>query len=951
MTANAGTIEAQLILNASQFQKGMQAAMNSANSAAKGMSGASNNVSKGFSAATGQLNNFSKAVNEARTHATGLGQSVIASSQKATSAFGQMTAAASRVGTGVSSAFQRGGRAIMSMGNTLANLTNSVVSFNVWMGALVGKVFYDFTIGAAMATKESLSLFKFVGMSANEVNRLEKATSAYAKSASKVSQPEMLASWKIIRVSQKLSADEMIKYQGVMGDTIGLFKTNGRTAEDAGRAIEDAMAGGADGIKRLKEIGITDMEELTRRGFDPSKPASFFAALQKLYKDRGVEGYGSKITSLADRFENLKEQIQLAGIAAGEILMPAMEMFVNGFTAVFGGLGPAVAGFGIAISGLLIILGFFWPTLQTIGSGIALVASRLIMAAASATLYSGATVNASKSTVVLGLAADGAQKSILGMNAAMAASVAVFAAALVVLAAAVWHIGQYASASASIKRVESERNEQVKSFTATNTYLNKVLNDQRARAATLNEQNKSTTQINKEIAATQTAIKNNTDAAANAQNRYNEYVRVSQGLKDLSGERKTVVGPRITHEESQFTAEKPPSATGDALYDLELERQAKAYNDMNGPAFTYAGTLKRINDGHDAYSKYWQNNKKQYDDYKQEYKDFIVANTNFRNAIEKGDYPGMIYYGIERAFRQAKVGVTEMGASIIAGWDGFWKKQKEASEKSVSDATAYWRGAWNNTMAWFSGLIGRLSSLWGETAAYFQGAWNNTVNAIRGAWSRAVGTILGAWNRLKTTVQKGISGAIHIAGGALYTAYNAAKRLYNYISNGVTGTISLVQTIFGAKAGPGALTSPGSSAARKGLSMAHSAGPIDMLKNAMGGIGYEHYYGNQKTPAQVMADGAGNCVDTTLTAMRIAGSLGMDSRMEMGTWAGGGHVWGSYGGHRLDFARKSLDNTYLPPLAGPGKGRGNVYVFNGPVYNWKEFKRDVAKANDQIVRN
>jgi hypothetical protein len=52
MVANAGTIEAQLILNASNFQKGMQQAMNMANSFSKGMSAASQTMGKGFSKST-----------------------------------------------------------------------------------------------------------------------------------------------------------------------------------------------------------------------------------------------------------------------------------------------------------------------------------------------------------------------------------------------------------------------------------------------------------------------------------------------------------------------------------------------------------------------------------------------------------------------------------------------------------------------------------------------------------------------------------------------------------------------------------------------------------------------------------------------------------------------------------------------------------------------------------
>ena len=429
MPANAGTIEAQLILNASQFQKQMQSAMASAQNMGKGLSSNLSNASKSLSGITNEVTRFHQRLGEAKSFATALGDTVTKQAKQIRAAFSnilpgdafaqqfnlgsraimtmanearkfnaefaqlsstarnvgqsaknafpieyiektsnamrklnqdvvnaagsyaatgrsflastsQLNSGASKtssvfqqIGSVGSAAFGKVGSGIMAAGNSLASLTNSVVSFNVWMGALVGAAFYQFTVGATMARDESLSLFKFVGMSAGGVDRLNQSTSEYAKTASKVSQPEMLSGWRLIRLSHKMSADQMTQYNGVLGDTIGLFKANGRTAEDAGRAIEDAMAGGSDGIKRLKEIGISDMQELYDRGFDPSKPETFFAALQKLYQDKGIEGYGSKVTSLSDRFENLKEKIQLAGIAAGEALMPGMEALVNGLTA------------------------------------------------------------------------------------------------------------------------------------------------------------------------------------------------------------------------------------------------------------------------------------------------------------------------------------------------------------------------------------------------------------------------------------------------------------------------------------------------------------------------------------------------------------------------------------------------------------------------------------------
>ena len=229
-----------------------------------------------------------------------------------------------------------------------------------------------------------------------------------------------------------------------------MFKSNGRTAEDAGRAIEDAMAGGADGIKRLKEIGITSMKELTDRGFDPSKPETFFQALRKIYTDRGIIGYGMKVTSLADRFENLKEKLELVGIAAGEALMPILEIIVSGFTAVFNVIPKQISGVALAFTGLAVILGFFWDTLKVLGSGLKMVVGHLIQFSGGTLIAADSAKKASASNFLLGKSLQSIQAGVAGAAIGIAAGVAIGAGML--------HLySELTSASKGMGKIDEQR--------------------------------------------------------------------------------------------------------------------------------------------------------------------------------------------------------------------------------------------------------------------------------------------------------------------------------------------------------------------------------------------------------------------------------------------------------------------------------------------------------------
>jgi hypothetical protein len=826
MVANAGTIEAQLILNASNFQKEMQKASNWTNNFTKGVGAASNTMGKSFNGVSGNIKEFNRIIGEAKANARDLGKGIVTSGSQATSTFSKMSAAASSAGGKISSFATTAGSKIMGMGNTLANLTNSFVNFNVWMGALVGKVFYDFTIGAAMARDESLSLFKFVGMGADEVKRLEQATSSYAAAASKVSQPEMLSAWKLIRISQKLSADQMIQYQGVLGDTIGLFKSNGRTAEDAGRAIEDAMAGGADGIKRMKEIGITSMQELYDKGFDPKKPETFFAALQKIYQDRGVEGYGMKVTSLADRFENLKEKIQLAGIAAGEVLMPAMEGIVNAFTAVFEGLGPTVSGAIIAFTGLAVILGFFWPTLLTVGSAAVGAAAKLITLTGGTLAYKLAADGAKTKSVDWGETLGKLDKKMI----AAAVGVGIMVAGLVLL---VNHLIQANSATIAWKNAEKEKTELVNGLNAQNVALNgtiESLNNTRAKEVAAG---RSTVEIDRQIAEARKRVEQNTIGATNAEKAWTQAQSMKAQLEGIGKGKITSSKTRAAAASAGVTPEEYVRLKGTtADYNDELEKTAKLNYNIYSVYDKQAGTIDKITKGTDTYSKVWKSNSKAFNDYKNAYDAFSKSSENFWLAVDEGDIGRTIWFGLESGLRQAEIGFYELQAyintfiidaqnyltgvgtniknailkpfqdaflTVKAKWDEFWAALTQTGAVAeLKNAFNEVKAAVNELFLAFEPVKAELGGLWSELGS----AFNEIKGAMGSVWAELSGPVNDLINAFKELIwpAQEVSSVVQDVGGTAQENKEpllTLKDVVKWVADGIRAAIPVIQLFAG----------------------------------------------------------------------------------------------------------------------------------------------------------
>jgi len=370
--AYGGNITAILTLDASKFDAGIKSAVAGMNNVAKSAvsSGTGvNNLQKG-------MNNLSRDTQSA----AGNMSKYLAEAQKANTSLPNIVKSLDNIGatsqratTTGASGFQRLGEGISKAGQGLNQFASSFVSFDIWMAGLVGGAFLQFTVGAAAAVDRSLQLMKFVGMSSAEVERLNKSTKDYAKSAALVSQPEMLDAWRIVRLSAKLGGDQMIANNSTMGDTIALFKMQGRSATDAGRALEDAMSGN---FMRFKEINIKQ-SDLIKAGWDGNRnnAMGFFAALQKIYQDRGIVGLANNTESVAAKFENVKEQVQLIGVEIGNRLLPTVSaLLIEVLKLLSSPLGNTLVMWGISATAV----GFTFALLLPIFANITLAIPRMI---------------------------------------------------------------------------------------------------------------------------------------------------------------------------------------------------------------------------------------------------------------------------------------------------------------------------------------------------------------------------------------------------------------------------------------------------------------------------------------------------------------------------------------------------------------------------------------------
>ena len=465
-----------------------------------------------------------------------------------------------------------------------------------------------------------------------------------------------------------------------------------------------------------------------------------------------AEGYKQiPLTELSSsKLEEVKGKFQLAATELGSKLLPGITQFLETILAIdesTGGLSSTimlVAAGAASLGGMFGLL--YSPLKSAYGMASKLVEKILDM-----------TTAGTQATISM----SGLGKSVAKIGLGLAAE----AAALVGVA---YLIGQISSHTAKWKEVEAEHNQQMTAYTNNIDYYKNRIGELEKKRRENIAAGRDTVQIDKEIADARENLRLTTEGATEAENKYKEARQVQKGIQELHKQRSGAAETSIAKYKSKTTG-RPVETVFSPEEEQALKLEMDYYNKIDSVKLRYAGTLKRIEEGKDNYTKFWKDNKKYYDEYTAQYDEFVVSNQNFHDAIKNQDWGGIIWFGLERAFNQADVGLMEMHASIQSWW---------------MDTTDWWKGAYDNTIKWF------------------QGGWNDLVSGLSGAWE----DFMNYWNDPSTigggfidTLRKVYCWIVGCSPGlipALKELWNWGGRVFNALKSYVDPVLKSLQDIW-----------------------------------------------------------------------------------------------------------------------------------------------------------
>ncbi len=262
------------------------------------------------------------------------------------------------------------------MVTNLRNIANTSASVGDVFGFYIGTVMLgavkDLVFGFSTLKDEATSTFRYLGMPQHEIKAAFDGIAEAAARMPRVGIPELMDGWKKVRLSTRITGAEMVRFSGVFGDTITLFKANARTANDASLAIADAMAGGPGAFRRMYEISSAiKKERLMDLGWSGLNDdvTGFFTALEKVYGEMGITGISLKLESFGDIMDYVSDQAKVAGMKIGDGLLPVLKPLALALGQIIASpIGPWAVGAGIAFAGLFgtILVGV--PLLQSLGA-------------------------------------------------------------------------------------------------------------------------------------------------------------------------------------------------------------------------------------------------------------------------------------------------------------------------------------------------------------------------------------------------------------------------------------------------------------------------------------------------------------------------------------------------------------------------------------------------------
>jgi hypothetical protein len=209
-------------------------------------------------------------------------------------------------------------------------------------------------------------------------------------------------------------------------------------------------------------------------------------------------------------------------------------------------------------------------------------------------------------------------------------------------------------------------------------------------------------------------------------------------------------------------------------------------------------------------------------------------------------------------------------------------------------------------------------------------------------------TAVNYYNKARNWISRNITIPIW---STIQSAYSTAVYWYNRIRGVLSNPISIFG-IFRGSGGPGTGTGGGGGSAFGPINTT-ARGPFDQTANAViSGLSYEGYGGHQKSIAEVFGSCGGNCVDTSLALLNIAGLMGHHGELISTTWNGTPHIATKIGGKIYDPANKMLTGNWNLPPAGPGGYHGPMItvIVEGPIYGMDDFDKKIENGMDKVIR-
>lgn len=227
------------------------------------------------------------------------------------------------------------------------------LAVGAFSGMLLGQLSYGFIYARAnniRMDQQMQQFLKTMKLSKAELKSFNDALDDYVAKFPKVSKYNIGNTVAQIGKLNNLTMKDMNRMIPIIADVTNMMQLNGRTAEDAMLAVNDAFEGQ---FKRLQEIGVMGRKHLEQHGWDGSAQ-SLVKALESIGKEKGWSDLTKDVSTAADA-------MMILGNAIDRVLVPTINL-----------LTPAIVAISVAIADFITWIGEGNTALKVLASVIML---------------------------------------------------------------------------------------------------------------------------------------------------------------------------------------------------------------------------------------------------------------------------------------------------------------------------------------------------------------------------------------------------------------------------------------------------------------------------------------------------------------------------------------------------------------------------------------------------